>query len=39
MPDWDADSLRLRRNLIRLLTEIRDQVRARHVPSLSDAQS
>lgn len=39
MPDWDADSPRLRRNLVRLLTDIRDQARARHVPSLADAQS
>lgn len=39
MPDWDADSPRLRRNLIRLLTAIRDQARARHVPSLADSQS
>lgn len=39
MPDWDADSPRLRRNLIRLLTDIRDQARARHVPGLADAQN
>ena len=39
MPDWDADSPRLRRNLIRLLTDLRDQARARHVPGLADAQN
>ncbi|GEM_PF-947858 len=37
MPDWDADSPRLRRNLIKILTAIRDQARARHIPALADA--
>lgn len=39
MPDWDADSPRLRQNLIRVLTGIRDQARARHIPGLADAQA
>lgn len=37
MPDWDADSPRLRRNLTRLLSHLRDQARARHVPGLAEA--
>ena len=39
MPDWDADSPRLRRNLARLLTDIRDQARSRRVPGLADARN
>ena len=37
MPDWDVDSPRLRRNLTRLLSHLRDQARARHVPGLAEA--
>ncbi len=39
MPDWDADSRRLRQNLIRILTDIRDQARLRQIPGLADAQT
>ncbi len=39
MPDWDADSPRLRRNLTRLLTDIRDQARSRQLPGLADAKN
>ncbi|MFH1500031.1 MAG: Fic family protein [Verrucomicrobiota bacterium] len=38
MPDWDADSPRLRKNLIKVLTGIRDQACARHMPGLADAR-
>lgn len=38
MPDWDADCPRLRQNLVRLLSAIRDQARARRIPGLADAQ-
>lgn len=39
MPDWDADSPRLRRNLTKLLTDIRDQARSRQLPTLTHAKS
>ncbi|GAB5559985.1 MAG: hypothetical protein SynsKO_16320 [Synoicihabitans sp.] len=39
MPDWDADSPRLRKNLTKLLSEIRNQARSRQRPGLSDAQN
>ncbi len=39
MPDWDADSPRLRRNLTRILIRIRDQARSRKIPGLADAQN
>lgn len=39
MPDWDADSPRLRRNLTKILTDIRNQARSRQLPGLADAQN
>ena len=39
MPDWDADSPRLRRNLTKILTDLRDQARSRQLPGLTDAQN
>lgn len=39
MPNWDADSPRLRRNLTKILTSIRDQARSRHLPGLDDARN
>lgn len=39
MRDWDADSPRLRRNLTKLLSDIRDQARSRQMPTLADAKS
>lgn len=39
MPDWDEDSPRLRRNLRKLLTGIRDQALARQTLRLADAQA
>ncbi len=38
MPDWDEDSPRLRRNLRKLLTEIRDQAFARGEIGVADSQ-
>lgn len=38
MPNWDADSPRLRQNLESVLESVRDDARARTVPSLEDAR-
>lgn len=38
MADWDADSPRLRRNLTKLLRDVRDRALRREVPSVEDAR-
>ena len=39
MPDWDADSPQLRKNLVGVLRGIRDAVRNRSAPRLEDART